>query len=121
MNECVYPFPVQVALTDACLSCTAGFATGTESGAAACISCDVGKFSKGLAVNCSTCLAGTYSLTSAPSCENCSSGTVAPFAGSSACTDCQAGKHQSQPGQTKCHGCEAGRLVENKFRGRNLV
>ena len=112
VSECVnceFGLCAPVALTDACLECPSGFATGVKGGATSCTSCDAGAFSRGLVDNCTVCLAGTYSSTSASSCTNCTAGTYADTAGSAACTACSSGRAQDQAGMHKCSQCAPGR------------
>ena len=97
------------AVTDNCIPCSAGSATGRVLGAASCTACDGGKRSESLSVYCTNCESGTAAPTRSANCTKCPVGFYAHIEGLFSCIACAAGRASgASEGQTSCSQCEQG-------------
>ena len=112
MSSCEYCTPgkyAPTAVTEDCIACAAGFATGEAIAATSCSACEAGKQAKPLSVDCTECDKGKASPPRSENCTKCPVGFYADVAGMASCVACAPGRASgSLDGQSSCSLCSAG-------------
>ena len=95
MSSCEYCTPgkyAPTAVTEDCIACAAGFATGEAIAATSCSACEAGKQAKPLSVDCTECDKGKASPPRSENCTKCPVGFYADVAGMASCVACAPGR-----------------------------
>jgi hypothetical protein len=98
-----------------CLPCLNGQYSEYATGSTICLTCQAGKYPKGLASSCMSCSPGTYSTEvgarDISTCKECPFGTTSYYSASTSCVNCQPGYYGNYlywTSHSECQPCPSG-------------